>query len=84
MRDYESVENFSNGDDQGNFALFVYQDWMQFCSICLSRLDAAKSANLRCAMDSEIEAMRKNDTWISLILLMVKEEEEKRKKKKRK
>ena len=37
-RDYESGENFSDDDDQGNFALFVDQD-------SLTYVDAAKSAN---------------------------------------
>ena len=56
MRDYGSGENLSDDDDQGNFALFVYQDPLTY-------VDAAKSANWRCAMDSKIEAIRKNDTW---------------------
>ena len=55
MGDYETGENFSDNDDQGNFSLFVDQDPLTY-------VDAAKSANWRCAMDSKIEAIWKNDT----------------------
>ena len=56
MRDYDSSEGLSDDDHQGNFALFVDDD-------PLSYMDAAQSAKWRCAMDSEIEAIRKNNTW---------------------
>lgn len=56
MCDYDSGEGLSDDNHQGNFALFVDDD-------PLSYKDAAQSAKWRYAMDSEIEAIRKNDTW---------------------
>ena len=57
MRDYDSGKGLSDDDHQGNFALFVDDD-------PLSYMDAAQSDKWRCAMDSEIEAIRKNNTWV--------------------
>ena len=56
MRDYDSGEGLSDDDHQGNFSLFVDDD-------PLSYMDATQSAKWRCAMDSEIEAIRENNTW---------------------
>ena len=57
MRDYDSGKGLSDDDHQGNFALFVDDD-------PLSYMDAAQSSKWRCAMDSEIETIRKNNTWV--------------------
>jgi len=55
MRDYDSRDAYSD-DNQGNFALFVDED-------PLSYENATRSAKWRDAMDSEIAAIRKNNTW---------------------
>jgi len=55
MRDYDSEDAYSD-DNQGNFALFVDED-------PLSYENAARSAKWRDVMDSEIAAIRKNNTW---------------------
>jgi len=55
MRDYDSGDAYSD-DNQGNFALFVDED-------PLSYENAARSAKWRDAMDSEIAAIQKNNTW---------------------
>ena len=56
MRDYDNGKGLFDDDHQGNFVLFVDDD-------PLSYMDVAQSAKWRCAMDSEIKAIRKNNTW---------------------
>jgi len=56
LQDYDSGEGFSDEDHQGSFALFVDAD-------PLSYEDAARSNKWRCAMDTEIAAIKKNNTW---------------------
>jgi hypothetical protein len=56
LRDYDSGEGFSDEDHQGNFALFVDAD-------PLSYEDAARSNKWRCVMETEILAIKKNNTW---------------------
>jgi len=64
--DYDSGEGFSNEDHQGNFALFIDAD-------PLSYEDAARSYKWRCAMETEIATIKKNNTWTSQIFLMVQQ-----------
>jgi len=56
LQDYNSGEGFSDEDYQGSFALFVDAD-------PLSYEDATRSNKWRCAMDTEIAAIKKNNTW---------------------
>ena len=56
LQDYDSGEGFSDEDHQGDFALFVDAD-------PLSYEDAARRNKWRCAMETEIAAIKKNNTW---------------------
>lgn len=56
MEDYESGEGLSGEEDVANMVLFTSADPVYF-------EDAVKSEKWRAAMDSEMEAIEKNDTW---------------------
>lgn len=56
MHDYESDEGLSDIENQGNLAMFIDEEPPTF-------YDAVHNSKWRLAMDSEIAAISKNDTW---------------------
>ncbi|PNX85069.1 retrotransposon-related protein [Trifolium pratense] len=57
MDDYESGEGLSQEEDEANMVLFATADPVYF-------EEAVKSEKWRVAMDAEIKAIEKNETWV--------------------
>jgi len=56
MDDYDSGDNFSE-EDAANMVLFIFADPVHF-------EEAVKSETWKAAMDSEMKAIEKNNTWL--------------------